>query len=132
MHIETVTLLSQRESKDETVVSFENKKATKAETKPTYNQIKEYVMEKYVVKVSSLDVANAKNEFGLKERENYNLPKSEYSRRPNLTSKKKKMIALVNKKLTQRFILSTLVCYRRHPCIALASYISKSRQDAFR
>lgn len=44
------------------------------------------------VKVSSLDVANAKNEFGLKERENYNLPKSENSRRPNLTPKKKEMI----------------------------------------
>lgn len=98
MHVETVTLLSQRESKDETAVYFENKKTTKTETKPTYNQIKEYVMEKYGVKVSSLDVANAKNEFGLKERENYNLPKSEYSRRPNLTSKKKEMIALVNKK----------------------------------
>ena len=63
-HLETVTLLSQRESKDEATVSFENKKATKAETKPTYDQIKEYVMDKYGVKVSSLDVANAKNEFG--------------------------------------------------------------------
>lgn len=60
IHVETVTLFPQRESKDETVVSFENKKATKAETKPTYDQIKEYVMEKYGVKVSSLDVANAK------------------------------------------------------------------------
>lgn len=64
MHVEAVALLPQRESKDETVVSSENKKATKAETKPTYDQIKEYVMEKYGVKVSSLDVANAKNEFG--------------------------------------------------------------------
>lgn len=71
---------------------FENKKATKAETKPTYDQIKEYVMDKYGVKVSSLDIANAKNEFELKERENYNLPKSENSRRPNLTPKKKEMI----------------------------------------
>lgn len=68
MHVETVTLLSQRESKEETTVSFEKKKATKAETKPAYDQIKDYVMEKYGVKVSSLDVANAKNEFGLKER----------------------------------------------------------------
>ena len=55
--------MSQRESKDETVVSFENKKATKAEAKPTYDQIKEYVMEKYGVKVSSLDVANAKTKL---------------------------------------------------------------------
>ena len=92
MHVETVTLLSQRESKEETTVSFEKKKATKAETKPAYDQIKDYVMEKYGVKVSSLDVANAKNEVGLKERENYNLPKSENSRRPNLTPKKKEMI----------------------------------------
>ena len=92
MHVETVTLLSQRESKEETTVSFGKKKATKAETKPAYDQIKDYVMEKYGVKVSSLDVANAENEFGLKERENYNLPKSENSRRPNLTPKKKEMI----------------------------------------
>ena len=49
-------------------------------------------MDKYGVKVSSLDIANAKNEFELKERENYNLPKSENSRRPNLTPKKKEMI----------------------------------------
>ena len=71
---------------------MKKKKATKAETKPAYDQIKDYVMEKYGVKVSSLDVANAKNEFGLKERENYNLPKSDNPKRPNLTPEKKKII----------------------------------------
>lgn len=90
--METVTLLSQREVKDKAVVVIDNLKPTKAEMKPTYDEIRKYVFDKYGVKVSSLNIAKAKAEFGVKERENYNLPKCDNPKRPNLTPERKKII----------------------------------------
>lgn len=90
--METVTLLSQREVKDKAVAVIDNLKPTKAEMKPTYDEIRKYVFDKYGVKVSSLNIAKAKAEFGVKERENYNLPKCDNPKRLNLTPERKKMI----------------------------------------
>ena len=91
MHVETV-LLSQREVKDKATVVIDDLKPTKVEMKPTYDEIRKYVFDKYGVNVSSLNIAKAKTEFGVKERENYNLPKSDNPRQPNLTPEKKKTI----------------------------------------
>ena len=41
----------------------------------TYTQIKEYVLNKYGFKVSSLNIAQVKQECGITERENYKQPK---------------------------------------------------------
>ena len=47
-------------------------------TKATYSQIKEYVLNKYGFKVSSLNIAQIKQECGITERENYNKPSEDY------------------------------------------------------
>ena len=73
-------------------LKVDNPRLTKAEAKPTYENVRDYVMEMYGVKVSSLDIANAKNLYGVKERENYNIAKNKDYKKPNLTEEKKKML----------------------------------------
>ena len=46
---------------------------TKAESKATYEEIKEYVLEKYNLKVSQLYIAQVKRKHGIIERINYNM-----------------------------------------------------------
>jgi ribosomal protein L23 len=50
--------------------------------KATYAQIKEYVLNKYGFKVSSLNIAQVKKECGIIERENFNKPSNNY-KQPN-------------------------------------------------
>ena len=45
-------------------------------------EIRNRIEEKYDFKVSNLYIAQAKTAMGIKERENYNLPKSENNRQP--------------------------------------------------
>lgn len=51
---------------------------TAPEIKATYSQIKEYVLNKYGFKVSSLNIAQVKQECGIIERENYNKTSDDY------------------------------------------------------
>ena len=46
---------------------------TAAESKATYEEIKEYVLDKYGLNVSSLYIAQVKRKHGIIERLNYNL-----------------------------------------------------------
>lgn len=62
---------------------------TAAESKATYEEIKEYVLEHTGLKVSNLYIAQVKQKCGIIERVNYNLPKSENSRQPKPTRKRK-------------------------------------------
>ena len=50
---------------------------TAAESKATYEEIKDYVLEHTGLKVSNLYIAQVKEKCGIIERANYNLPKSE-------------------------------------------------------
>ena len=50
---------------------------TAAEKKASYEEIKEYVLEKFGMKVSHLYIAQVRRKCGIIERENYNKPKSE-------------------------------------------------------
>ncbi len=63
-----------------------------AESKATYEEIKEYVLEHTGLKVSSLYIAQVKQKCGIIERANYNLPKSENSRQPKCSPEKEKAI----------------------------------------
>lgn len=45
---------------------------TSAESKATYQEIKDYVLDKYGLKVSSLYISQVKTKCGITERENYN------------------------------------------------------------
>lgn len=58
----------------------------------TYEEIKEWIMKKYDVKVSSLYVAQVKAKHGLDMRDCYNRPRSENSRQPQVPADKEKMI----------------------------------------
>lgn len=53
---------------------------TAAESKATYDEIKEYVLKHTGLKVSNLYIAQVKRKCGIIERVNYNLPKSDNSK----------------------------------------------------
>ncbi|MFR5711320.1 MAG: 23S rRNA methyltransferase [Blautia sp.] len=65
---------------------------TAAESKATYEEIKEYVLEHSGLKVSKLYIAQVKQKCGIIERENYNKPKSENARQPKCPPEKEKAI----------------------------------------
>ena len=50
---------------------------TAAESKATYNKIRDYVWEHYQLKVSNLYIAQVKQKYGIIERENYHKAKNE-------------------------------------------------------
>lgn len=58
----------------------------------TYGQIKEYVLERSGLKVSSLYIAQVKQKCGIIERENYNKPKSDDARQPQCPPEKEEAI----------------------------------------
>lgn len=65
---------------------------TSAESKATYEEIKEYVLEKHGLQVTNLYIAQVKRKCGIIERENYNKPKSEGAKQPQCTEDKEKAI----------------------------------------
>ena len=95
-HVETVCLLSKlHEAKHHVNVKLDMDEMdlTAAESKATYEEIKKYVAEHNDgMKVSNLYIAQVKRKCGIIERENYNRPKSENSRRPGTTPEKEKAI----------------------------------------
>ena len=93
-HIETVCLLSKLQSKEhiEIEVKMDEMDLTSAESKATYEEIREYVLEHTGLKVSHLYIAQVKQKYGSIERENYNKPKSEDTRQPQCPPEKEKAI----------------------------------------
>lgn len=65
---------------------------TAVEAKVTYREVKDYILEKYGVKVSSLYIAQVKQKHGIIVRENYHTAKSETARQPNCPVEKEKLI----------------------------------------
>ena len=93
-HIETVCLLSKLQSKEhiEIEVAMDEMDLTSAESKATYEEIREYVFEHTGLKVSHLYIAQVKQKYGIIERENYNKPKSENAKQPQCPLEKEKAI----------------------------------------
>ena len=60
--------------------------------RPTYNAIKEYVMEHFGAKVSSLAISQTKRKYGLDVHESYNKPKGPESKTPRCTPHKERLI----------------------------------------
>ena len=58
----------------------------------TYEEIQEWVQEKYGFHVTHLNIAKTKRKCGIIERQNYNLPKSEDSRSPETPKEKEDAI----------------------------------------
>ena len=92
--VETVCLLSKLQSKEhiEIEVKMDEMDLTSAESKATYEEIREYVLEHTGLKVSHLYIAQVKQKYGIIERENYNKPKSEDTRQPQCPPEKEKAI----------------------------------------
>ena len=65
---------------------------TAAESKATYEEIKDYVLKQSGLKVSNLYIAQVKQKYGIIERENYNLKKLENSRQPKCPPEKEMAI----------------------------------------
>ena len=93
-HVETVCLLSKLQSKEhiEIEVKMDEMDLTSAESKATYEEIREYVLEHTGLKVSHLYIAQVKQKYGIIERENYNKPKSENAKQPQCPPEKEKAI----------------------------------------
>lgn len=93
-NVETVCLLSKLHSDQhiEVEVKMDELDLTAAESKATYEEIKDYVLEHTGLKVSSLYIAQVKEKCGIIERVNYNVPKSENSRQPKCPPEKEAAI----------------------------------------
>ena len=88
VHVETVVLLSKgvvdkdNYRKVKVDFSLEDMDLTELRGKATYAQVKEYILNEFGLKVSSLYIAQVKKKCGLEVGENFNLPKSEGTRGP--------------------------------------------------
>ena len=90
VHVETVCLLSKLNIKQhiEVEIKMDELDLTSAESKATYEEIKEYVFEHTGLKVSHLYIAQVKQKYGIIERENYNKPKSEKCQTAEMPTRK--------------------------------------------
>ena len=93
-HCEAVLLLSKLnvDHHIEVEVSMDELDVTAAESKATYNEIREHVWEHHQLKVSNLYIAQVKQKHGIIERENYNKPKSENAKQPKCPKEKEAAI----------------------------------------
>lgn len=106
-HIEYVRKAYGSTITDETVVQLVRKKPdtyiditvdmdeldlTSSESKATYDEIKDYIFDKYHVKVSSLYIAQVKQRHGIIERDCYNNSKKESPKQPQCPTEKVKLI----------------------------------------
>ena len=84
-HIETVVRLSKGNISSQNVrveFSLEDMDMSRFQPGATYEQIQEWVQEKYGFHVTHLNIAKTKRKCGIIELQNYNLPKNEDSRSP--------------------------------------------------
>lgn len=93
VHVETCVLLSKLKSTQhiKVEIDLDEMDLTKAESKATYAEIKQYVLEKYSLKVSQLYITKVKRKHGIIERINYNTGEGK-ARVPKVPLEKEKAI----------------------------------------
>ena len=93
-HIETVVQLVRKipDTYIDITVDMDELDLTSSEARATYEEIKDYIFERFGLKVSSLNIAQVKTKCGITERENYNKPKSENTKQPQCTKDKEEAI----------------------------------------
>ena len=93
-HVETIVLLSKLDSKKYISVELplDDMDLTRAESKATYKQIQNYILEKFGLKVSTLYIAQVKKKQGLEIREYYNISKNESQKVPQCSIEKEEAI----------------------------------------
>ena len=95
VHIETVCLLSKLNETHQHIevkVDMDEMDVTAAESKATYDEIRDWVQEYYGFHVTNLNIAQVKRKHGFDLRENFNKPKSSESRQPGCPEKKVRAI----------------------------------------
>ena len=94
VHVETVVLLSQQKPDDtiEIDLDLDELDVTSAELKATYQEIKDYVLKEFGLKVSNLYISQIKRKCGIEVGENYNLPKTENPKVPQCPKEKEEAI----------------------------------------
>ena len=93
--VETVVQLSKGNISSQNVrveFSLEDMDMSRFQQGATYEQIQEWVQEKYGFHVTHLNIAKTKRKCGITERINYNLPKSENSKSPGTPKEKEEAI----------------------------------------
>ena len=93
-HVETVALLSKLDVDKhiEVEIELDELDLTSAESKATYAQIKEYVWNKFELKVPTLYITQIKRKCGIELREHYNKSKKEKKIIPQCTPEKEEAI----------------------------------------
>ncbi|MGT2944501.1 23S rRNA (uracil(1939)-C(5))-methyltransferase RlmD [Streptococcus canis] len=93
-HVETVALLSKLDVDKhiDVEIKLDELDLTSAESKATYAQIKEYALEKFGLKVSTLYIAQIKKKCGIEMREHYNKSKKDNQAIPQCTPEKEEAI----------------------------------------
>ena len=93
VHVETCVLLSKLKSTPhiEVEINLDEMDLTKAESKATYAEIKDYVMKTYGMNVTNLYIAQVKRKCGIIERINYNIGEGK-ARVPQVTPEKEQAI----------------------------------------
>ena len=90
-HVETVVLLS-RKTPDDTIevdLDLDELDITSAESKATYQEIKDYVLKEYGLKVSTLYISQIKRKCGIDVGEHYNISQKENQKVPQCPKEKK-------------------------------------------
>lgn len=91
-HFETVCLLRWEKAKDFITIDLPVAEiAPRISKRATYQEIKDYVFESSGLRVSTLNIAQMKEKYGIKERENYNHGSGK-NRVPQCTLEKEKAI----------------------------------------
>ena len=93
-HVETVVLLV-RKTPDLYIdfkIDLDESNLTAAEAKPTYDDIKAYVLKTYGLKVSTLYISQVKRKLGLEVGEAYNKSKTDKNKTPQCPEEKEQAI----------------------------------------
>ena len=93
-HVETVVLLS-RKTPDDTIevdLDLDELDITSAESKATYQEIKDYVLKEYGLKVSTLYISQIKRKCGIDVGEHYNISQKENQKVPQCPKEKEDAI----------------------------------------
>lgn len=94
VHVEAVVLLSQQKPDDtiEIDLDLDELDATSAELKATYQEIKDYVLKEFGLKVSTLYISQIKRKCGIEVGEHYNFSQKENQRVPQCPKEKEDAI----------------------------------------
>ena len=94
VHIETVVLLS-RKTPDDTIevdLDLDELDITSAESKATYQEIKDYALKEFGLKVSTLYISQIKRKCGIEVGEHYNISQKENQKVPQCPKEKEDAI----------------------------------------